>query len=73
MKIDEVVRGRRAVMRLSQEDVAMLAGLSRATVVKIEADDRSVSLDAVARVLQVLQRGDLTIEELSAAWGVSRG
>lgn len=71
MKVDDEVRMGRARQRLSQEAVANLAGVSRGTVARIEADDRGVSLDSVARVLRAIGRGDVTLEELAASWGAA--
>ncbi|HEY5484009.1 MAG TPA: type II toxin-antitoxin system Y4mF family antitoxin [Propionibacteriaceae bacterium] len=53
-KLSETVRTRRVALRLTQRELADLAGVSERFVRLVEADKESLRLDKVAAVLDVL-------------------
>lgn len=54
MDIRDVVKERRRVMGISQQDLAEMAGISLATVKDIERGVANPSMKTVARILEVL-------------------
>lgn len=54
MDIRDVVKERRRVLGISQQDLAEMAGISLATVKDIERGVANPSMKTVARILEVL-------------------
>jgi DNA-binding XRE family transcriptional regulator len=52
-----MMRVARALLELSQEDLAKRAGVGRQTIVRIEAGGKGVAFDAVAKVRGALEKG----------------
>jgi len=51
-----MLRVARAMLELSQEELAERAGVSRQTIVRIEAGGKGVAFDAVERVRAALEK-----------------
>jgi DNA-binding XRE family transcriptional regulator len=51
-----LMRVARAMLELSQEELAELAGVGRQTIVRIEAGGKGVAFDAVDRVRAALEK-----------------
>ncbi|WP_434722771.1 helix-turn-helix transcriptional regulator [Mesorhizobium sp. RIZ17] len=51
----QLMRVARALLELSQEDLAELAGVGRQTIVRIEAGGKGVAFDVVGRVRTALE------------------
>lgn len=54
MKLEEVMRLRRKILNLSQQDLAEIAGISLATIKDIERGKGNPSLSTVSKILDVL-------------------
>ena len=54
MGLKEIIKERRAVLGISQWDLAEMAGISLATVKDIERGAGNPSMKTVARILEVL-------------------
>ncbi|MCI1786235.1 MAG: helix-turn-helix domain-containing protein [Bacteroidales bacterium] len=54
MGLKEVMKSRRKTLKLSQQDIAEMAGISLATVKDIERGKGNPSLATVGKILEVL-------------------
>lgn len=54
MELKEIMKLRRGVLNLSQQDLAEMAGISLATIKDIERGKGNPSLSTVGKILEVL-------------------
>lgn len=54
MNLRDVMKGRRKILALSQNDLAEMAGVSLATIKDIERGNGNPSLSTVSRIVDVL-------------------
>lgn len=54
MKLKEIMKLRRGVLNLSQQDLAEMAGISLATIKDIERGKGNPSLSTIGKILEVL-------------------
>jgi len=60
----EAIAHWRRLLRLTQEQVAQRAGVSRSAYVRLERGEPGVSLDVVMRVLTIMRLADSVVEAL---------
>ncbi|MDW5312960.1 helix-turn-helix transcriptional regulator [Rhizobium sp. PL01] len=68
-EIMSVLRAGRALLDLSQEELASLAGVNRQIVVRVERGDANVLVDAIEKIRAALEAGGIVFIEGSAERG----
>lgn len=56
LDLDRAVRAARALLNLSQEELAQKADVSRSVIARVERNDKTVTLDTTDKILRTLER-----------------
>ena len=68
-EITGILRAARALLQISQDDLARLAGVSRATISRIENNEEGVALKQIDRVRTALERAGAHFFDSSEKYG----
>lgn len=51
-----LIRAGRALLNISQDDLALMAGVSRSVIARLERNEPSVTLDSIDKIKSALER-----------------